>query len=464
MQTREAQDYSGIQSVLKKGHKEGHSSSEGVCSQSDVRPSDCALRTTNPIRNIVDRLQLPAEHLRHKKLLSLALGDPTAYLDPPIELIQAVQKRLVDDQHSLISAFGYPPATGYDATKIAIATRANDYNHKLLQELEVKDTNVPQHYTKEDIILASGCSGALDLAIKVLCSASDTILIPKPGFSLYRTISTSLDLDVHEYNLIPERSWEMDLDELEQFLGNSKKKISAWIVNNPSNPCGSVYSLKHLTGISKLALKHNIPLISDEIYEDMTFTPHVYIPMSIVHKGPLLTCSGLAKRFLVPGWRVGWILIHDQSREKGKGEVMRQVRKGLVDLAGLILGPNSLIQAALNDIFANVPTRFYQNINTYLHNNSLLCTKILSGIPGLRVIPPQGTLYLLVSILWVNFPHFKDDVEFCQALLNEELVSCLPGSIFGADGFIRIVFAAPEDVLREALMRLKSFAGRHFRV
>ena len=454
-----------MQSVLKKVHKESHSSLERECNQPGIRPSDCALRTTNPIRNIVDRLQLPAEHLRNKKLLSLALGDPTAYLDPPTELIEAVQRKLMDSQHSSISAFGYPPATGYDAAKTAIATRANEYNHKLLQELESKDMlSAPQHYVKEDVILASGCSGALDLAIKVLCSAADTILIPRPGFSLYRTIATSLDLDVHEYKLIPERSWEVDLEDLERFLKSSKKRTSAWIVNNPSNPCGSVYSLKHLASISKLALKYNIPLISDEIYEDMTFTPHAYIPMSIVHKGPLLTCSGLAKRFLVPGWRVGWILIQDQRGEEGKGEMMQQVRKGLVDLAGLILGPNSLIQASVSDIFVNVPAKFYENINTYLHNNSLLCTRILSEIPGLRAIPPQGTLYLLVSILSEHFPSFKDDVEFCQALLNEEMVSCLPGSIFGADGFIRIVFAAPEDVLKEALVRLKSFAERHFRV
>jgi tyrosine aminotransferase len=454
MQTQRIQNDSEMQSVLKKGHKGN---------QSEIRPSDCALRTTNPIRNIVDRLQVPDEHLRRKKLLSLALGDPTAYLNPPDELIQAVENKLVGDKQNSINAFGYPPATGYDVAKAAIATRANHYNHKLFQELEGEGVNAPQQYSKEDVILASGCSGSLDLAIKVLCSATDTILIPKPGFSLYRTISTSLNLDIHEYRLIPELSWEIDLVELERFISTGEKRISAWIINNPSNPCGSVYSLKHLEGISRLALKYNIPLISDEIYEDMTFTPHIYIPMSIVHKGPLITCSGLAKRFLVPGWRIGWMLIHDgYVEEEGKSTTMQQVRKGLVDLAGLILGPNSLIQVALYDIFSNVPPTFYQNINAYLHNNSLLCTKILSDIPGLRVIPPQGTLYLLVSILPHHFPNFKDDVEFCQALLGEELVSCLPGSIFGADGFIRIVFAAPEDVLREALMRLKSFAGRHF--
>src|SRR6202011_2376211 len=123
-------------------------------------------RTTNPIRNIVDRLQLPPEHLRNKKLLSLALGDPTVYLDPPIELIQAVQGDLVGEQQDSINPFGYPPATGYDAAKTAIATRANDYNHKMFQELECKGVRTPQLYDKEDVILTSGCSGALDMALK----------------------------------------------------------------------------------------------------------------------------------------------------------------------------------------------------------------------------------------------------------------------------------------------------------
>lgn len=351
-----------------------------------VQPSDCAARTSNPIRNIVDRLRLPSVIPPDKPLISLALGDPTAYLQPPKELLDAAHHVLLSDCKRGMSSCGYPPAIGYEGARQAIADRAGKafYDGSAFS------------YSSEDVVITSGCSGALEMAISALCSEGSTIMIPCPGFSLYRTIAESRGLVVMAYPLKPESNWEVDLEACMAIM--AEQPVTAWIINNPSNPCGSVYSEEHLAECLRLARKCRVTVIADEIYEDMTFAGHKYHPMASISTKhaigtPILTCSGLAKRFLVPGWRVGWILVHDTSG------AMQKIRKALVDLAGLLLGANSVAQAAMPLIFEHVPEAFFSEVNAYLEHNARVAEAELGCMPGLRVIRPQGTLYMMVCSL-----------------------------------------------------------------
>ena len=109
----------------------------------------------------------------------------------------------------------------------------------------------------------------------------------------------------------PERQWEADIDHMEQLID---KDTVAIVIVNPSNPCGSVYSKQHLLDILAVAEKHRLPIIADEIYNDLVFKgQHTYPIASLSKNVPVLSCGGLAKKYLVPGWRVGWILIHDRN-------------------------------------------------------------------------------------------------------------------------------------------------------
>ncbi|WAR11816.1 ATTY-like protein [Mya arenaria] len=109
----------------------------------------------------------------------------------------------------------------------------------------------------------------------------------------------------------PERSWEIDLNYLESLIDDNTAAI---IVNSPSNPCGSVYSRKHLQDILRVAEMHKVPIIADEIYEHFVFSGTEYHSLaSLTDTVPVLSCSGLTKRFLVPGWRLGWIVINDRN-------------------------------------------------------------------------------------------------------------------------------------------------------
>lgn len=175
-----------------------------------------------------------------------------------------------------------------------------------------------------------------------------------------------------------------------------------------------------------MAEKYGVAVIADEIYEDMTFGENKYIPLAKLSKSvPVLTCSGLAKRFLVPGWRFGWIAIKDAGND------LSEIRRGLFDLSGLIIGANTLIQAALSEFFENTPETFYANTNKLLEANAETICNLLGRVEGLTVIRPQGSMYALVRIEPGLFADFEanDDIKFSELLLAEQSVSVLPGTV-----------------------------------
>ena len=167
--------------------------------------------------------------------------------------------------------------------------------------------------TADDVIIDSGCSCSLDMSICAIANAGDNILVPRPGFPLYKTLANGLGIETKEYDLEPLKRWECNLDHMESIIDDNTKAI---LVNNPSNPCGSVFSQDHLLEILKVADYHKIPIIADEIYEHFVFSGanKSYVPIaSLTSTVPVLSCGGLTKRYLVPGWRLGWITIHDRQ-------------------------------------------------------------------------------------------------------------------------------------------------------
>ena len=324
----------------------------------------------------------------------------------------------------------------------------------------------------EDIVIGSGCSGALEMAITVLCSPGDAIAIPRPGFSLYRTIAESRGISVYPYDLLSDAEWQVDLEAF-----HPPPNCRAWIINNPSNPCGSVFSREHLEAIVCKAEELHLPLITDEIYEDMVFGENPYIPIASVagrvDSVPVLTCSGIGKRFLVPGWRLGWIALNCTNNRCDA--FVEKIRNGLADLATLILGANAIVQAALPRILAETPT-FFARVNAQLGASAAEAMRGLAPLARfLRPVAPCGAMYMMVTII-IDYtiimcvgrnasrcarPFGADDVAFCEALLAEELVSMLPGSIFGMPGYVRLVFVANAGLVASAMRRLHSFVQRH---
>ncbi|KAI8978001.1 tyrosine aminotransferase [Pilobolus umbonatus] len=398
-----------------------------------IQPSKVSKQAHNPIRAIVDKLKVDPKS--KKPLISLSIGDPTITgnfnVDPTIN--EAVIKQLIGYRSN-----GYPPADGTLQARTAVA---NHHNHP----------NAP--LGPNDVILANGCSGALEMCVNVLCDQGRNILLPRPGFSLYETLAATRFVETKYYNLIPERNWEADLKHMESLIDSN---TSAILVNNPSNPCGSVYSKEHLTAILKLAEKHHVPIIADEIYCDLVFGKSVFYPMAtLTSTVPILSVGGLAKKWLVPGWRLGWITIHDRNG------VFKDINEGLHQLSQIILGPNSLIQNAIPDIFDKTPESFFKATIKQLQENVDLSMKEVSKIHGLKPVQPQGAMYMMVGIELGKFKDIKSDVDFSSKLLAEENVVCLPGECFKYPNYVRFVITPTKEQLKEAYKRIAIFCNNH---
>uniref|UniRef100_A0A7N6APP0 Tyrosine aminotransferase n=1 Tax=Anabas testudineus TaxID=64144 RepID=A0A7N6APP0_ANATE len=400
----------------------------------DVKPSEMANNTLNPIRAIVDGMKLTPNV--DKPMIALSIGDPTVFGNLPTDeaVLQALKGAIDSQKYN-----GYAPSVGYLKSRQAVS------NFYSCPEAPL-----------DDVILTSGCSQAIELAISVLCNPGDNILVPCPGFSLYKTLAVSLGIKVKLYNLLPEKSWEIDLQHMESLID---ERTSCLIVTNPSNPCGSVFNREHLQKILKVASRHCVPILADEIYSDMVF-PGCHCPSiaSLSSDVPILSCGGLAKRWLVPGWRMGWILIHDRNEVFGS-----EIRQGLVKLSQRILGACTIVQGALESILNNTPQSFYNKTISFLKSNSEICFSELSTVPGLNPVMPSGAMYLMVGLDMDHFPDFKNDVDFTERLVTEQSVFCLPASAFEYPNFFRIVVTVPEEMMVEACGRIREFCQRHYR-
>jgi len=424
-------------------------------------------RTRNPIRAIVDPIVANVANVAQPtKLLeriSLALGDPACYdnLEPCGVLMEAA----VDCAANNRTCRGYAPACGSDDARSAIAHYYSMPNRKV---------------DPEDVVVASGCSGALELILTALLrdngSQESLVLVPQPGFPLYQVIAESHGASVVHYKLDSERDWSVDLSDLECLLDLHKDRVCGVVITNPSNPCGSVFSKSHLKEILRLGARYDVPIVSDEVYGDMVFASRGvkyhcmgHVAFEMLHDPndslppPVIMASGLGKQFLVPGWRLGWIVFFDYSVEKQ----LQEINAGVKRLAQVILGASHLAQGVISAVLKPKSLEAEMEIKLWktkllktLEEQSEYLNQHLAHTPGLRVIPSCGAMYTMVEIDLSKFHSIDSDVKFTTRLLEEQNVFVLPGSAFGAPGYFRVVYCAPIKVLENACRRIANFCAR----
>jgi len=407
----------------------------------EIPASELSKRVFNPIRKIVDEIKFPEG--QELEMIPLTLGDPTVFgnYQAPAPMIEDLIRNIKTFKFN-----GYVHSAGTRDARQAIAKRYS----------------VPEFpVTENDVIIGSGCSGALEIIISGLLNPGDNILLPKPGFSLYQTLAVARGIDVKFYDLVAEKNWEADLEMMEKQIDSKTKAI---LVNNPSNPCGSVYSKQHLKDILAVAERHHLPIVADEIYGDMTFGDNKFHPLAGLSRNvPIIAAGGLAKEFVVPGWRVGWVVVHDRNNR------LEAVRKGFFALSQLTLGANALVQSVIPTVLDPEPgTREAAELKQFkdrylgeLQSNCDFTINALAGVPGIHIVAPQGAMYGMIQIKVEEFEDIASDVEFANKLLNEQAVFLLPGQCFGIANFVRIVFAAPVQKLNTAYKRIGEFCRKH---
>jgi tyrosine aminotransferase len=306
--------------------------------------------------------------------------------------------------------------------------------------------------SSDDVILTSGGSSSLEMCFYTLANPGENILVPSPCFN-YKTWLSGPKIEARSYKLDPKKDWEIDLNHLESLID---QKTRAILINNVGNPCGNVFSKKHILDILALAERHQVPIISDEIYEFFVFPGVEYYSLAELSKNvPILACSGLTKRFIMPGVRCGWIAIHD------KYDTLKEIKQGLVRISGRNFGPNSTVQLALPEILAKTPQSFFTETVTKVHQHALLAYNLLQNVPGLNPIMPKGAFYMMIGIDFSKFPHFKSCLEFIENLAAEQAVLAFPGPCFDFPGYFRFVLTVPEEIIEQACERIKDFCFEH---
>jgi tyrosine aminotransferase len=312
--------------------------------------------------------------------------------------------------------------------------------------------------------------------VSVLVNPGDNILIPNPGFALYQVLTEAIGGEVRKYNLLPASNWECDLVHMESLITDRTKAI---LINNPSNPCGSNFSREHLVQVAALAKKHGLPVIADEIYAGVVFNGTFTAVHEVTSEVPIFSVGGIAKEFVVPGWRVGWVVVHDRT----EGAIASDVMAGLKSLSQLILGANSIVQATLPRLLSRDATSpDYDSLKTFNTryceilrvNADLCCTEIArcnralseiskSATDLLSISKPAGAMYAMIGIDMTQLDQIPDDAEFARLFLHEENVSVLPGICFGMKNYVRFVICPSDTILQDAFNRLLSFCTRHLK-
>jgi tyrosine aminotransferase len=407
-----------------------------------VVPSRRAMQTRNYIREIVDKLDM-TQVPKDKEFISVSIGDPSVYehLKPAKEVTAAVNRALLSKKNN-----GYQPSVGTMAARTAVARKFG------------ADVTIRPETTADDVFLTCGCSQAIEMAICSVMNEEDVILLPQPGFPLYRTVCVRHGFETGFYRLLEDDDWEIDLSFLRAQIKKFGGRVKAILVNNPSNPCGSVLSKRNIEQVLEICDANNITILADEIYGEMVFEGQFHSMASLAagRDVPVLTLGGMAKIYLVPGWRLGWIVVHDTNHRK-----LTEVKKALFKLSTVILGPASIIQAAVPSILADVPKDYYTRLNRTLSLQSDAFFELFTQCPGLRPVRARGAMYIMVGIDFFEMPGFADDVKFADALLKEEAVLVLPGSIFGMPNFFRVVTCPPLPAIEEIKRRFLRFTRKH---
>jgi alanine-synthesizing transaminase len=396
-----------------------------------IIPAERANKVTYAIRDVV----VEAKKLKDKgmKILNLNIGDPNVYdfVTPP-HLIEAVQKAMAKNLN------GYADSAGIEEAREAVAKEAARDGIKGV--------------TKNDVLMSTGVSEGIELALNALLNPGDNVLTPTPGYPVYTAVVNKLGAVLNQYKTDEANGWQPDIEDIRKKINNKTKGI---ILINPNNPTGALYSKKTLDEIVSLAREHNLVIFSDEIYNKILFDGEKHhSTATLADDVPVLTFNGLSKNYIVPGWRVGWMIF------SGPAETISDYKDTVFRLARSRLCSPGPFQFAVKPALEG-PQHHIKEMNDKLQKRRDLIYKRFNEIDGFSCAKPKGAFYAFPKI---EIPSVKDDRKFIMDILYKKQILAVFGTGFGyahPDHF-RIVFLPPMNVLEESLNKLEEYVKENY--
>ena len=384
------------------------------------------------IRDVV----VPATKLESEghKILKLNIGDPIAYpgLPTPKHMVDAYVKALQDGNN------GYSPSYGLPQLRAAIA-----------QDERRKGWPARQ----EDIYVCHGVTEALQIIFAATLEEDDVVLAPGPHYPPYMAYPQMYGAQTVEYKLKPNNGWKLDFDDIESKMNENVKLL---VLINPNNPCGAVVGKDEIFRLLSIARKWpNCVIVADEIYDGLDFTGEQRSVASLSPDVPVFVLNGVSKVYYAPGWRIGYLGIHDP---KGR---MQLVRDGIERLLRSRLCASTPAQLGY---LAGLDSdrSWMKSYSDKIVRQRDLCISRINSIEGLEVQSSGGAFYMFVKLTDAKWR--ENDKEFVLQLLHEEHVLVVHGSGFSSDlgkGHFRIVYLPNLEILNEAFDRIERFLLRH---
>ncbi|KAF3684245.1 Tyrosine aminotransferase, partial [Capsicum annuum] len=281
--------------------------------------------------------------------------------------------------------------------------------------------DLPYDLSPEDVYVTASCTQAIEITMSILAKTNCNILLPRPGFPTYALCAAFRNVEVRYYDLVPENNWQVDLKAIEDLADQNTIAI---VIINHGNPCGNVYFYDHLEKIAETTKRVKTLIIADEVYGHLAFGENPFISMGLFSSiTPVLTLGSLSKRWLVPGWRLGWFVINDPNCIFKSPKIVERIKK-YCDIGG---GPGTFIHAAVPKIIESTKEDFFRNTLKMLKKNSDICYEKIKDIPCINCpYKSQGSMFVMVKLNSANLQDISDDIDFCFKLAKEESVILLP--------------------------------------
>jgi aminotransferase len=300
------------------------------------------------------------------------------------------------------------------------------------------------HYNPEsEVLVTVGASQAIDLALRAIVNPGDEIIIVEPSFVAYGptvTLAGGIPIPIQT---LPEQQFKLQPEQIEDVITTRTKAI---MICSPNNPTGTVLNEDELTNIAEIAERHNLLILSDEIYAELCYDePHTSFASLPAMRERTILLSGFSKGFAMTGWRIGYA-----AAPKPILQAMLKIHQ-----YAMMCAP-TMAQFAALEALKNGKKDAEKMRNEYRHRRNYF-VESMNEI-GLPCHLPGGAFYAFPSITRTGFT----SEEFAEHLLKEEKVAVVPGSVFGAsgEGHIRCSYASSMEQLQEAVFRIDRFVNR----
>lgn len=363
-------------------------------------------------------------------IIGLGAGEPD--FNTPVNILEAAYTSMKEGKTK------YTPSGGLPALKDAVINKL-----KRDQQLD---------YSRQEVMIGIGAKHVLYTLFQVILNPGDEVIIPTPYWVSYpEQVKLAEGVPV-----LVESSYETDFKVTAQQISDAvTDKTKAVIINSPSNPSGMIYSKEELQQIAAVCKKHDLWIISDEIYEKLIYANETHISIAQLSddaKERTLIINGVSKSHSMTGWRIGYIA--------GNKEVVSAMTN---------LASHSTSNATTTSQYAAIEA--YEGsqdaVETMRKDFESRLERVypqLDAIPGFEVLKPQGAFYLLPVVSEaVEKTGFKTVDEFAAALLTEAKVAVIPGSGFGSPDTIRLSYATSIDLIEEAVKRIRSFVEANWK-